>query len=194
VVDTHEAYSGTIDVVLVSSTCANDTLEPGEGCLPGSEGCSFATCQSEIPLKTDVLGVEHEPNDDITQSNLVRLPNPDEFVAPVSINGKVGGGCDDDILELDFSSAQSVATGRVLKVTAGAGCENRPGLIVTIVSDLNGRKIDVANGAEVQGSCPTVTEEMVSNRNYYIKVRAMDDAVPQFDYTLNVELEPVEGI
>jgi cysteine-rich repeat protein len=193
VVDTHKAYEGNVDVVLVSSVCGDGDLDPGEGCdvglnnLPG-DGCSI-TCQQEIDVAAGTaIGVEQEPNESAPSANAVLLPPVEDFVAPVSVAGSVGGGCDDDVFGLSFGGGS--ITGRSLKVGLTASCDATPAVRLTVLSTLGGRQIGAVTEQIVEGPCATTTQVFAQGRSYFLRVQALDDGSAQFDYTLSMELLP----
>lgn len=193
IVDTHAKYSGNVDVVLVSSVCGDGNLDPGEGCDVGltsvpEDGCSI-TCQNEIDLAFgNTVGVEREPNESAPSANLLLLPGIDDFVDPVTVSGSVGGGCDDDVFAVSFASGSQ--TGRTLKATLVAGCNATPPVDLRVLSTLGGRQIDLVTDQITDGNCASVTQVFAQGRSYYLRVAALDDSSPQFEYTIQLELVP----
>jgi cysteine-rich repeat protein len=193
VVDTHSKYTGDIDVVLVSSVCGDGDLDPGEGCDVGlmsapGDGCSI-TCQNEVDLAHgNPVGVEREPNESPPSANILLLPAVDEFDAPVTVSGSVGGGCDDDVFAIQFGGGS--ITGRTLDATLVASCAATPAVRLTMLSTLGGRQIDVVTENIVNDNCAGTAQVFTQGRSYFLRVQALDDSSTQFDYTVQLELEP----
>lgn len=195
VVDTHKDYDGHIEVVMVSSVCGDGDLDPGEGCDVGlmsssEDNCSI-TCQNEIGLaQANAVGVEREPNDSPPSANLLLLPAVDEFVAPVTVSGSVGGGCDDDVYALQFGGGS--ISGRTVSVSLAGSCAATPAVRLTILSTLGGRQIDAVTEQIIEDSCAATSQVFNTGRSYFIRVQALDDDSEQFDYTVRLELPPEE--
>ncbi len=193
VVDTHSKYTGDIDVVLVSSVCGDGDLDPGEGCDVGlavaaNDGCSI-TCQNEVDLAHgNPVGVEREPNESPPSANIMLLPAVEDFAEPVQVSGSVGGGCDDDVFAIQFGGGS--ITGRTLEASLVATCSATPPVRLTILSTLGGRQIDVVTEQIVDDSCATASQTFTQGRSYFLKVQALDDSSPQFDYTVRLALVP----
>lgn len=193
VIDTHQPYSGEVDVVVVSSVCGDGDLDPGEGCdvglmsIPG-DNCSI-TCQNEVDVtRADAVGVEREPNDTPPSANVLLLPAVEDFTTPVTISGSVGGGCDDDVFAVSFGGGS--VTGRELRASLVASCAATPPVRLTILSTLGGRQIDAVTEQILDQPCATTTQVFAQGRGYFLRVAAADDNVDQFDYTVELELVP----
>jgi hypothetical protein len=104
------------------------------------------------------------------------------------VSGSVGGGCDDDVFAVSFGGGST--TGRTLEASMVATCAATPPVRLTMLSTLGGRQIDAVTEQIVEDRCATATQVFTQGRSYFIRVQALDDDSPQFDYTVQLELVP----
>ncbi len=185
-IDSVMTGGATYDLSVVRPVCGNGMLEHGESCddsnrTPG-DGCD-ATCRTE--LRDD--SPEREPNDDATNANVVGGASP-----PVTVQGRLGGGCDFDTYALDVPAGGSVRV-TMLDVN-GAECDGDAPLFALSFLLPDGRT--VSGGGVISGTnrCPAITEmqpfaqRLATAGTYYVRVSLGTEVPNVINYRLRFEV------
>ena len=177
---------GAYQLTVVRATCGNNVLEHGESCddnnRASGDGCDM-NCRAEL-----VDGArEREPNDDFSNPNTV-------IAAPgttVTVQGKLGGGCDFDQYSLALPAGARVRA-TMLDIN-GLECGAASPEFAMSFLQTDGRTAAGTGVATMSNRCPAITDTLPFARvaaagTYFVRVTTATDLATAVDYKLRFEV------
>lgn len=178
---------GAYQLTVVRATCGNNVLEHGESCddnnRASGDGCDM-NCRAELGDGAR----EREPNDDFSNPNIV-VAAPG---ARVTVQGKLGGGCDFDQYAIDVPANGSVRA-TMLDINGLECAASAPEFTMSFLQT-DGRTTAGAGVATMSNRCPAITDALpfaqriAAAGTYYVRVTTATDLATAVDYKIRFEV------